>query len=735
MSGERNSTDTKATNYGIRAVALVAFVSFFVPIVSVQTPAQEQPPAQEPAQPRPDLPRFRGGANLVRVDVYPTVDGTPVKDLTVDDFEVLEDGVRQKVESFEFVQISSAGPEEGRREPNSARDARSMAEDSRARLFVIYLDIYYTELSGSHRIQRSLVNMLNAIVGPDDMFAVMTPDMSARDLSFARRTTTVEGYLSKYWFWGQRGRLYPEDPVEQRYLECYRDKSFENYCKTPAGDTKVPADFYAGVAKEMIERRREKRVLDGLTDLSRYLGGLREERKAVITVSNGWLLHRPNRALMRQSPCAQPPGLGQPGTTPSGRITADKSASEYGYSQYDCDKDRQMLAYLDNWRTYDELMDIANAANVSFYPVDSRGLAAFDRDLSETPVLAPYTEAQLVRSRVESLRTLATNTDGLAVVETNNLDQGFKRIVEDLTSYYLLGYYSTNTALDGRVRKIKVRVKRSGVDVRARRGYKAPTREEIEQGQSEMTAAAASATPSALQTALNAIGSSRPGIPLRTAVSYVGTGTNGASQTAHVWALAELDPGLLRSAEWLGGGEADIQVSAADGTKIGQQTVALAGGQRSVSVDLGEVTLPAGELVVRTRIKPSGDGLSVSDTIRLTAAPEQDAPGVPMLLRRGPTTGIRYVPTADRQFRRTERLRVELPSSAAVVSPSAEVLDRTGKAITIPVAASVRQDGAISWATAEVALAPLAVGDYALRLRMERGGQVHEVITGFRVVP
>ena len=723
------------SRYVVWSLSLVAFVSSFVAFVSERTPAQEPAPAQQPAQPRPDLPRFRGGANLVRVDVYPTTKGAPVKDLTIDDFEVLEDGVRQKVESFEFVQISSAHPQQGRREPNTARDAQSMAEDSRARLFVIYLDVYYTDIAGSHRIQRSLVNMLNQIVGPDDMFAVMTPEMSPRDLSFARRTTTVEGYLSKYWFWGQRGRLYPEDPVEQQYMQCYLDRSPESMCTTPAGDTRVPPDFYAGVAKEMIERRHEKQVLDGLTDLSNYLGGLREERKAVITISNGWLLYRPNQALLRQSPCSQPPGVGQPGTTPSGRLTPDKARATYGYSQYDCDRDRQMLAHLDNWRTYEELMDIANRANVSFYPVDSRGLAAFDRDLSETPVLSPHAEAQLVRGRVESLRTLATNTDGLAVTDTNNLDQGFQRIVADLTSYYLLGYYSTNTSLDGRVRKLKVRVKRDGVDVRARRGYKAATQEELEQGQAEMTAAAAAAPPSALQAALNGIGSSRPGIPLRTAVSYVATGGTGALRTAHVWALAELDPGLLRSAEWLAGGEADIQLSAADGTKLGQQTVPLTGGQRSVSVDLGEVALPPGEIVIRTRVKPSGDGLSVSDTIRLTAAPEDSAPGVPILLRRGPTTGIRYMATADRQFRRTERLRVELPSSGDVSSPSAEVLDRTGKSISIPVAASVRQDGAISWATAEVALAPLAVGDYALKLRVQRGGQAHEVLTGFRVVP
>jgi VWFA-related protein len=743
MIGGRNTFDTTRGRTPRRAwiLAVVAFAASFATFVSVRTPAHEatqgqtQSPTQGQAEARPQLPRFRGGANLVRVDVYPTLKGAPVKDLTIDDFDVLEDGVRQKVESFEFVQISSAGAQEGRREPNNARDARSMAEDSRARLFVIYLDVYYTELSGSHRIQRSLVNMLNQIVGPDDMFAVMTPDMSPRDLSFARRSTTVEGYLSKYWFWGQRGRLYPADPVEQQYLECYPDSSPQLVCPSPAGQTSEPADFYKGVAKEMIERRHEKQVLDGLTDLSEYLGGLREERKAVITISNGWLLFRPNRALQRHSPCRTPPGIGQPGTTPAGRITNDKMRSTYGYSQYDCDKDRQMLAHLDNWQTYEELMDIANRANVSFYPVDSRGLAAFDRDLSETPVLPPNVEMQLVRNRVESLRTLASNTDGLAVTDTNNLDQGFERIVADLTSYYLLGYYSTNTSLDGRVRKIKVRVKRDGVDVRARRGYKAATQEELEQGQAEMTAAAAAAPPSGLQAALNSIGSSRPGIPLRTAVSYVSTGTKGDARTAHVWALAELDPGLLRSAEWLAGGEAEVQVSAADGTRIGEQAVTLAGGQRALSVDLGEVVLPAGELVVRTRIKPSGEGLSVSDTVRLTPAPDSDAPGVPILLRRGPTTGMKYVPTADRQFRRTERLRVDLPASGEVGAPSAEILDRTGKTIVLPVTASVRQDGSLSWASADVALAPLAVGDYALKLRLERGGKVHEVITGFRVVP
>ncbi len=223
-------------------------------------------------------------------------------------------------------------------------------------------------------------------------------------------------------------------------MECFPDRSFGNKCTLPGNrDIKEPDDFYAGVAKEMIQRRREKRVLDGLADLSRHLGGLREERKAVIAITNGWLLYGPNQSLTRLAPCSQPPGIGQIGTTPDGKLTTDRVRSDYGYSRYDCETDRQMLANLDNRRDFQDLMDVANANNVSFYPVDSRGLAAFDRDLSETPVLPPSVETQLLTSRIETLRTLADNTDGLAVVNTNDLDSGFQRIVDDLTSYYLLG--------------------------------------------------------------------------------------------------------------------------------------------------------------------------------------------------------------------------------------------------------------------------------------------------------
>jgi hypothetical protein len=80
----------------------------------------------------------------------------------------------------------------------------------------------------------------------------------------------------------------------------------------------------------------------------------------------------------------------------------------------------------------------------------------------------------MLQARLTSLRTLAEATDGLAIVDSNDLAGGLKRVVADLTSYYLLGYYSTGK-LDGKFHAITVRVKRPAVQVRARRGYLAAT--------------------------------------------------------------------------------------------------------------------------------------------------------------------------------------------------------------------------------------------------------------------
>jgi hypothetical protein len=116
---------------------------------------------------------------------------------------------------------------------------------------------------------------------------------------------------------------------------------------------------------------------------------------------------------------------------------------------------------------------------------------------------------------------------------------------------------------------------------------------------------------------------------------------------------------------------------------------------------------------------------------------ETNTVGRARVSRRGPSTGTQYLPTADRRFRRTDRVRVEVPVLGGVESASAELLDRKGSTLPIPVESS-RRDGdsaALQWVTAEVALAPLAPGDYVVKTSIKQGTATKESLTALRIVP
>ena len=258
--------------------------------------ATQQAPAAQPAQDQP-RPTFRLGASYVRVDVYPTRNGEPVPDLERADLELLEDGVPQKIEQFERVSLQTTTDRESRRDPNTVAESREQAADPRRRVFVVFLDTGMTTIEGSHAARRPIVDMLDRLIGDDDLFAVMTPDMGAKGITFARRTESLDAELAKYWTWGQRDALVRRDPEEAALETCFPDPAPEKYCTGPNGErVKQPADAYRGIAAQLIERRSEQRALAALDDLASELGALREERKAVIVVSQGWRLLEPKPA-------------------------------------------------------------------------------------------------------------------------------------------------------------------------------------------------------------------------------------------------------------------------------------------------------------------------------------------------------------------------------------------------------------------------------------------------------
>ena len=144
---------------------------------------------------------------------------------------------------------------------------------------------------------------------------------------------------------------------------------------------------------------------------------------------------------------------------------------------------------------FEALIGEANRANVSFYTVDAAGLRVHSQDAltkqgidlagaqgtgdarrpegAWTKDLEKQEEA--LSSRPASvLGRLANDTSGFFVDNTNDLGKGVARMQVERTTYYLLGYQPTNTAADGKFRKVSVKVKRGKYTVRARPGYTAP---------------------------------------------------------------------------------------------------------------------------------------------------------------------------------------------------------------------------------------------------------------------
>ena len=657
-----------------------------------------------------DQPTFKTGANYVRVDMYATVDGKSIEDLAAEEVEVLEDGVPQKIEAFEHVQVRPAGPQEARREPNTVEQSRQMAAEGRARVFVIFLDTYHTTIEGSANMRLPLIRFLDRLLGADDMVALMTPEMGASEIALGRKTTVISNIMQAQWMWGRRGRVSDDDPRELLYDLCYG----------PVG----------GPSAEMKARRREKLTLDALSDLMVHLGGVREERKALVVVTEGWQLFRPNanltaddgrnnrrpEDLFRRTPRPAPADSG----TSTGR--AD--------DRVECEADRVALASLDHTQRLRDIADDANRGNVTFYPLYARGLVVFDAPIGPDRPPSARDDASNLRVKQDGLRFLADNTDGTALINTNNIDGGLQRIVDDLSSYYLFGYYSTNTKLDGRFRNISVRVKRPGVKVRARRGYRGRTADELISGAAGPSASEPANSLTAALTPVVAF-NARSQFRIRTS-SWVRQAESDGRAGAF-WIVGEIDYRTRRELAWTAGAKVDVVVVSSTGTEVMSKTLDVRPEEGPFGIEVPDSGgLPAGEYAVRVRVTSAADsGQTLTDTARVVLN-QASLLGEAVMWRRGPTTGLQHRRTADPRFLRSERLRFE-HATTQTGAASARMLDRNGNPLNVPVQVTEREDasGGFKWVVIDAALAPFAPGDYAIEVTHGTA----KALTGLRVVP
>src|SRR5262249_22847335 len=424
-----------------------------------------------------------------------------------------------------------------------------------------------------------------------------------------------------------------------------------------------------------------------------HMGSLKEGRKALVLVSEGYTNILPPQ--MRNADATMP-GLGNPAARNPMAGTNDINEDRAAWSaNLDLDQDLR------------DIYDTANKNNVAIYAVDPRGLPGFEFDINEN--INIQTDSKYLASTMDTLRVLADNTDGRAIVNRNDISTGMKAITRDQSAYYLIGYNSSQAPSDGKFHEIKVRVKRPGVQVRARKGYWALNQEQTAR-------ALAPPKPAVPKPVENAITSATARPSKATIVrTWIGSsrGDNGKTRVTFVWEPLQKSPG-----ERPDGREEPARVSVmalgADGSlvfrgRVPDVALASAASPASASDASSPRQVQAGSRAPSRVVFDAPPGkvqlrLSVEGAASQVLRTEMREISVPAFAAAHPTLGTPAVlrgrtlpelnrlkadadavPIAVREFTRTERLLIRVPAyGPGGTSPALKVhvLNRAGNAMS-----------------------------------------------------
>jgi VWFA-related protein len=390
--------------------------------VTVLTAAQNPPQNPPPRPAAGDQPpiTFKVEVNYVEIDAAVTDgQGNFVRNLTKDDFLVYEQGKPQVVSNFSLVDIpvEKFDPPLYKTKPVEP-DVRSNRRDFDGRVFVLLLDDYHTNTSRSGRVRQAARQFVERYLGANDVAAIVqTRGGKATAQEFTNSRERLLRAIDT--FMGQKER----SATLERIDDYYRNQGYST-----------------GRPRDMAEPMRvynARNTFTVLKNVSEYLSGIRGRRKAVVFFSEG-----------------------------------------IDYDIYD--------AINNTWATDiiqygKDAIAAATRANVSIYSIDPRGLAGFDdaAEISSLPLdpslgLGLSALQRELQVSQDSLRTVSDETGGFAAVNSNDFGSAFGRIIQDNSSYYVLGYYSSDSRRDGQFRSVNVRVKDPKLQVRARKGYVAP---------------------------------------------------------------------------------------------------------------------------------------------------------------------------------------------------------------------------------------------------------------------
>jgi VWFA-related protein len=374
-------------------------------------------------------PTFRADVEYVEVDVLVTDEQNRfVSNLQKEDFQISEDGKPQAITNFALVELArETDPHVGGAEPDVVSNERPFV----GRVYTMILDDLHTAPTRAPLVKAAARRFIERHLAPNDLMAIV--HAGGRDRASQEFTSNKRLLLAAVdRFMG----LKLESATMARNDELLRG----------GGTVGDPFDTERGFNARSTTR--------ALRTVAEWLGGVRGRRKTILFISEG-----------------------------------------IDYDITDPFNNSSATAILDEMRG---TIAAATQSNVSIYAIDPRGLTGGTDDLIETSILAdrlpqtyqgdadtpsqPQSRPGIgtggLRSELQlsqdSLRTLADETNGFAVVNSNDFGSAFDRIVGDNSSYYVLAYYPPSNRRDGKYHRIDVRTSRPNLRVRARRGYASP---------------------------------------------------------------------------------------------------------------------------------------------------------------------------------------------------------------------------------------------------------------------
>ena len=385
-------------------------------------------------------PTFLSGVTLVTTDVIvrdPT--GLFIPDLTKDDFQILEDGIEQSIESLVLVhggrvynQLQpTAPPQEGIVLP-TARPANETA----GRIFVLFLDDLHLTSEMTPRVRQVFTTLIETLIHEGDLFGIISTGPSSLSIDMTY----------------DRGMLYAaRDRITGDGLSVWDTVNMLSM-NSRGGPAEVT--YRAHVAFKTA--REVLRNLEQVTN----------RRKVFIYFSHGYDFNpfadsRLNNTLERDMQRAQGGRLGGGGYTQLTDPLYDPFERQL--------RQGRAFAETDLAIELGELARVANRANTSFYSVDPRGLIAGPA-INDAISLGEWNRH--IFQTQNSLRILSELTGGTAIINRNDFDDAFREIDAETSDYYVLGFYTSNPDPTIRTRELEVGVReRPDLEIKARTEY------------------------------------------------------------------------------------------------------------------------------------------------------------------------------------------------------------------------------------------------------------------------